>query len=399
MEISRDTLRRALASQRGEPPHLTGEAVLAYLNGGREEALETHLGACISCRKALVELSELAGARAPAPASSWAWRWAAASVLLFLGGLAWRWREAREPSPLPSAPYPGTAAFLPSALPVAGGEWAAEQTDATGTIGEASSLCLRKGGRLRMIRTSPPSLRLASGSLWVETEGEALTLEAGDLSISLSRGALVAEVLDPSPARGAWLMREALAGNPVPEVRVRVLEGEATLLSDGGNAARVLASGLSLARRGGAWVEGQGPSWPGPWHPLGQGVLTLKDSGKVLLEDPPASGYVFDALVRKRRPSAELGALFEAGGRGWEVPVGSGLLPAREGWTRLRIAVGGGRAKVSMEGREVLALPVDALDRKVRPRSERGVGVRAWGGNLEVCGARWRPAIERKGPP
>jgi len=145
--------------------------------------------------------------------------------------------------------------------------------------------------------------------------------------------------------------------------------------------------------------EGAPPSWreEGHWVPLGDGAL-MRDAARIFLKRPPEEGYVFEALIRKRDASAELGLLFRAAGASWEIPVGQNLLPPGEGWSRVRIVVDGSSCRATLGMRRLLSRPAGELREEASPSALVGVGLRVWGGDLETRGARWKRMPPGEGP-
>lgn len=373
MEPEQNVLRQAWASMEGAGAHLTDEAILAYLEGTREVAAEAHLASCPVCTRSLLELRRLVGkTAAPRPAGIRPW---AAAAALLLAVAAWQLLRIPKTAP-PSAPGPQVAPETrePSGLPQPGSVWKAVEADAESVLGESVCASLRQGSRLRL-GLSPLEMTLEGGALLLESSGEAVMLRLGEIQATMTDGALAAEM---PPASVAWLLRDARASEAP---RLTVLRGQA-LLGTG----QMLAAGQSL---------GQAASWQGSasWTRLlanGE-VAKVRDAARLFLQDPPEAGYVFEALVRKLERRAEAGLVFRAGGSGWEAPLGENLLPAQAGWSRVRIEAGQGWCMATVGMRKVVSRPVPELGRELASSGERGVGLKAWGGDLEVREARWRP--------
>ncbi len=361
----------------GEPArHPAEEALLGYLEGAREESLEAHLAACRRCRQALMGLQDLTRG---APARDRRWLPLAAASLL-LTASAW-WLASRHPDAA-VAPPPASeplASGVSGALPLPGpGEvWNAAEGDAEALAGDAVLLALRRGG---ILRVGKQELTLEKGVLFVESHGERVTLRLGTLGtwkVEMDEGLLAAEV--PAAPAFSWLLGEACAAE-APDVRLTLVRGLARLTGPTG--AREIRAGESLGEPL-RWTEA-------PWIPLAEGVSAVRDGARVFLKDPPEGGYVFEALIRKRAASAEAGVLFQVLGRSWEVPVGGNLLAAKEGWSRIRVQADASGCSVALGGRLLVSCAAGQLERKLCGASERGVGLRAWGGDLEVRDARWR---------
>ena len=77
-------------------------------------------------------------------------------------------------------------------------------------------------------------------------------------------------------------------------------------------------------------------------------------------------------------------------GKGWSVPLGANMMGAGEGWWRLRVSVDASSSRVLLGDREVAGYAASELPRKLMP-GPRGLGLKAWGGVIEVKDARWRP--------
>lgn len=319
------------------------------LDPAEAQALSAHLADCAACRtlreeSAAVSRKLVAGAKALE--TSWPLRpkrsflpWAAAAAVLLTAVLFW------PPKPQPSLPSAPVQA--PSRELLAG-------RSALVTLAEGASA-----------RVAGATVRLERGTLRIESPGEKVTLEAGALRVELSDGELLAEV---RPARAAWLLRDAWASES--EVRLTLVRGSARF------GERILKGGESL---------GPPLSWPetGSWK-------SLPPSTGILLPAPP-SRYVFEALVRKRQDSAEIEAVFTADGKGWSVPVGANLMSAGEGWWRLRVSVDASSSRVLLGEREVACYALSALSHKLLSNPSQGVGLKVWGGVVEVRDARWRP--------
>ena len=104
----------------------------------------------------------------------------------------------------------------------------------------------------------------------------------------------------------------------------------------------------------------------------------------------PESRFVGEILLRKRTAEAGTDVLFQAGGRGWRIPLGAHL-PSGDGWVRLRLERGQDSVRFLAGGREVLSVPPEALGSLLHPAPDApAFGIRAWGGDVEVREVRWR---------
>lgn len=311
-------------------------------------ALEAHLASCPSCRALREESRAVSGrlaAGAKALETSWPLRtkrsllpWAAAAAALVAAGLLWP-RKPQAPLPVPSVAAPLREV----------------------TAGRSVLVTLAEGASARV---SGSTVRLEKGLIRIESPGEKVTLEAGALKVELAEGELLAE---RAPVRTSLILRDAWAGDDA--VRLTLVRGIARVGD------RILKAGESLGE-------------PLAWRETGW--TSLDASPRILLTAPPAH-YVLEALVRKRQESAEVEAVIVASGKGWSVPLGANLMSAGEGWWRLRISVDAASARVLLGDREVAAYAPSELPRKLMPAAAQGVGLKAWGGVVEVKDARWRP--------
>lgn len=379
-----DALRRAWADMPAPSGHPSEEALLGYLeNGAGRAALEAHLARCAACRETLKALLVLS--RGPAGAlPRRAWPWAVAAALLLVAG---GWWLSRPLSPsgssedFPSAPGVEVLAETP-----AGPDWVADRGDLEGVAGRSVSLALRRGGALRVAEAGGAvEIHLMGGTLHLESPGEPVRLLAGGVLVAFEEAELAAGLEGAPGGDNAWLVRSALADEAGP-FHLSVLSGEVRLLS------RTLRAGQSVRVGGGILEEAPPVTWRRSDWQLLEGVrLVVRDAARTLLDSPPATGYVLEAMVRKRDAQAEMSLCFEALGRAWEVPVGANLLGVQDRWTRVRIEVGPWRTRLVVGGRELIRVPTAELPLKLSPRPERkGVGLRAWGGDLEIRSVRWR---------
>lgn len=378
-----EDLKRSWDSAPDPGVHPSEEAILAFLDSGRDRAaVEAHLARCSACAGSLAGLLDLC--RAPSsPDRRWI-PFAAAAGLLAAAAL---WRQTPPPAPEEgSAPAP-PAAFRPGPIPSPGGLWASGEEDAEAVLGDSVHALLRRGGVLRREAGAPLRAALERGAVLLDSPGENVALSIDGLAATFSDAALLAERLDASGL--SLLLREARAGSS-PCVRVKALRGNVQLGFPGGT--RVLKEGEQALFPDGALAPAGIAPWAPDrgWIPLAGG-LRIRDDRRSLLDPAPAGGYVFEALLRKRQAAAEVGLAFHAGGRGWEIPVGDNLLAAGEPWKRLRIEASPAGCRILLGSREILRRGAGELAREAWPREEGGIGLKAWGGDLEVREARWHP--------
>jgi hypothetical protein len=238
------------------------------------------------------------------------------------------------------------------------------------------ALRLRQAGRAEVSGTT---ITLHAGALAVESLGESVELRVGDLVATFQDAEVSLEAVLPAEPH-AWLMRSAYAA--APEGRLAVWRGQATLRL--GQEARVLEAGQ-------AFPEGASGIWRGcdAWTPC-PASGKLRDAA-LDLPGPPEDEVLIEALVRKAEERAELGVGIPVGGVRYELPTGAGL-GTGEGWTLLRVALQGGWCRVTVGEAVVVSCPRADLPRVTSQVPGRGLGLRAWGGDIEVKHARWKPA-------
>ena len=373
-----DRLREIWASEPAQASHPGEKALAAWLCGPSAfPSTEAHLAACGPCLEVLIRMKSGRRAR-----RAWIPLSAAAALL----GVAFLWQAGREaPS---SSPGPGSSSVPlrpPAPLPALGAPWVAAEGDAEVVLGDSVLAVLRKGALVRR-GEDPRSLSLEGGMLLLETPGERITLKAGSLTAEMDEGRLLTERRQP-PGPGWGSLSSAQAAEE-DKILLRVLEGSARVSIP--LEQRTLKAGESVCLEGGRLVPAEGPpDWAPPaWRDL-EASCTVRDSTQILLPEA-GSAYVFEALLRKRSPFAETGLVFQALGEGWEIPLGENLLPAREGWRRLRLESGPGWCRAVVGGSLLVDSPATGLGLRLLKGKAQGVGLKAWGGDLEVRRARWR---------
>ena len=288
------------------------------------EAMESHLADCTRCREAAVFL-------APPPVPEihgrrW-WPAAAAALLVVSLGLAWPRREKALPAPSLRAP----------------------SGDRTLLVGHAVSVTLREGSRWE-------GLSLLSGSAWIEDPGEALEVRVPGGVLSFSKASLLVEVL--AEAKASLLLRDAWAASP--RLRIWVRDGSAELRHADGSVEKFLPS----------------PA-PGSWR----GETGWRKGS------PVSEPYVWESVLRRKDPSGSAAIRFPAGGRCWEIPLGTPLLEAKD-LLRVRVESRSGRVRVRAGAYELLEAPVSSLEDRMKPVEGRP-GLRILGG-IEVLKERSR---------
>ena len=352
------------------------------LGPGERERLSVHLAACPACRQDLASLSEAVPEALPEGlAAEWAglivprrgripYALAAAGILAVAGLWLWKGREA-PPESVSRPLSPKTVEGREARLPAPGVSVAANGLEewVLGSTAEAALAPLSRGGIVQDGR-----FRLEAGRAWVESSGETVkvSLSGWDGTLEVSEGAVALAV---RPERVSLLMGEAWAGEEgwgITVIRGKARAGE-----------RTLSAGESLGS-GAPKEDFRG------WKALTKAEGALRDSVRTLLQEGGPPSWTAEFQVRKKQPEAEGALLFRSGGRGWEVPLGA-YLPS-SGSARLRLEVSSGRARLLAGGRQVFSGAADALAKAIYPSDTRSpLAFRAWGGDLEIREARWRP--------
>lgn len=388
---------------------------LAAVAGGRpgpdREAVLAHAADCPSCRAALAELSpsgtagdaalSAAGLRAarkafPRPRRPWIPLAAAASLLLAIPLLRFRTAGRAE---TPDAPPPGSGAasfpfHSPSPFHAAGTDRLldAGAADLEFPLGRAVTAVLRRGSRVQLLEET--ALRVLEGTLWVEAPGEPIRILAGEAVVSAEETMLLVEMPRPAGAAGFPFLREALAGDAAG--RLRVLSGAATVRRPGIAVVRVAAGQELLldAARPSQIPADQPPTWRGDggWERTPGSLPARLREGRLVLAPPGGealrSSYVWETRFRRIDLTAGAAVCFEAGGRGWELPLGAPLGEGT-GWVRVRVEVRDGWVRVRAGAYEMLSARVETLAGRLETVAPV-CGLRAWGGDLEIADSRWR---------
>jgi hypothetical protein len=256
-------------------------------------------------------------------------------------------------------------------------------------VGRSGAAILAPGGRARLLGDR---LHLEAGDLRLESPGEPLVLEAAGARVDLESGILLAEEVRGGDAGAAALLfRQACAADDAAVV-LRLLEGVARVRDATGASRDLSADRWVRVRRG--VVESSGavqgpPRWRGDggWRRL-EGFPKRLPEGSHPLGPPSGKVQVWEAVLRRARPSAYAGLLFEAEGKTWLLPVGSPLGTEGE-WLRIRATLSGGWVRVQAGGFELLRCPLSTLPGRL-DAAEGGFGIRVWGGEVEVREVRWR---------
>lgn len=367
------------------------------LEASQRRRLEGHLGECPACQARSHEIQEVGSllgrelARREAPFAqeatpvlrrvrTWPWWLGAAAVLLLCIKLL-------RPEAVPVRPPQGSGQAVEVEAvppPLLQGFCRAETEDLEGVLGRSVLAALRKGGVLDARGARPVLIR---GALHLDAPGEAMTLKAGEALLTFEDASLTLEIMG-RPAPLAWLA--SVFAEDGAGVRVAVWRGsvEATI---GGSPKTTLKEGQGALIQGGRLIPEQTSGWRGTegWMPLEPAPFSLRDAARELLHEPP-QGYVLEALVRKRLPVAELGVRMPGASGVYELPVGGSLQAAA--WTRLRLERRRGWHRISLGSSEVLSGPESRLRRAGALVEGKGVGLRAWGGDVEVKQVRWRIA-------
>lgn len=353
---------------------------------------EGHLTACPSCRAELASLV-VAGQVPLRPGLQARWaalaparggrRWqvaslAAAALLLLLGGLFRRSREAMPPGDAGPAPLMGDARVGSEARGVAPDLVAGSLLEVM--VGSAGQIAMAPGSRGRI--SGARAFRLERGIAWVAAVGEPLriTLMGWEGTLEMEDADVLVHV-DSAPAARAGLFlgtawgREGVWG-------VSVLRGEVTVRSADGT--RRLGAGQVLG------VLPPSIRDPRGWRIVPGGPWAVRDGIQAFLPSGPGLPCVAEVLLRKKDSAAEAALLFEAAGRTWQVPLGVHL-PVDRGWVRLRLELGTGKVRLMAGGEEVLSCRPEALPALSYPAAGKTPwGIKAWGGDVEIREARWR---------
>ncbi len=370
------------------------------LDPAQREGLARHLEACGACRTLHQESGKLSlrleqealwlGRSFPAPARP-LWTRALAASAAAAGLLLWAGLRESHPVPARALSEPPGHAQAPAAIRE--GMCRAETGDLEGIVGRSVLVALRREGT---VRVSGTDLELLSGALLLDSPGEAVRLRWGEARVSFSDAALSLETADGPPraaaSASAWMPRAEAAS--APECHLAVLRGEVAL--DLGNGRTLLRAGQAALLKGDVLSpEGAAghPAWQGAsgWIQLGDGDTLLQDAVRDFLQAPSGGGYVMEALIRKRETTAELGLRLAAPDGVYETPVGPALGGPETGWTRIRMECRGGWFRAAVGETPIVSCPAQQLALAGRRSAGRGVGLRAWGGTLEVKQVRWRP--------
>lgn len=294
--------------------------------------------------------------------------WAAAAAVLLAAGL-WAWRLPDRGSPAVTVP-PSSAPVSPREARLPGAGMVAASALEEWVLGPTATAALAPGSRGGL--DARGRFRLEEGLARVETSGEAVHISIGEEILEVLDGALA---LQAGSRKLSWLLREAEAGGG--DWGVTVLRGTAKAGD------RILKAGESLGS--GASLE----DFRG-WNPLTASEGLFRNGARTLLPAEAPSAYVAEFRVRKRQSSAEGALLFRAGGKPREVVLG-GQLPS-SGWVRLRLEISAARVRLLVGGRTSFACTPGGLDVLTYPSEHpAALSLKAWGGDLEIGEARWRP--------
>lgn len=314
------------------------------------------------------------------------WGWAAAAATLAAGFLLWRGGSGglEAPSSLPVPPP--SEALLPPEPVLAGPFEAAGDTEAV--FGRAILAAVRKGTQLE---AHADGITLHRGALYLESPGESVRVLCDTLQLEGASASFTVERESPARVSSVWC-REAMASD-AEGVSITVWSGQVTARS--GGVASVLHAGQSVCLHGDVWSEAAPaapPAWRGRqgWVPLQDAELKWKGSSRILLPEL-ADGSQIDFLVRKADRLAECALRVPVPKGMVEIPLGV-CLPASKDWTRVRVTVRGGWCRIQVGATRVASAPLATLDQVgyLASGGESGFGLRAWGGDLVVSGARWR---------
>ncbi len=376
----------------------------------RREALEGHLAACPACqgyrrrlqgirrhlREGAAEFATpfhgLQRPSLPLPSRRIPWPWIAAAAA---AGLALYCRvtwlgPGEGPQASPQA-TPATRAPISSPI-VFQGLCKAESGDRDGVVGRSVLASIRQGGTLRV---EGSRLELVSGALHLDSPGEAVSVQAASGLLALEDGEVSLELLR-KPGTLSWLASAyADQAEEAPWIRLVVWRGQASLVLGGEKTS--LQAGQGVLMEGGRLTLDKSlrsAAWRGltGWVDLVHEPLVLKDSARDFLSVPHQDGkkgYVLEVLLRKRVPIAELSLRLSSEAGTFEFPVGA-YLTASEQWTRIRLECQGGWCRASVGSSEIVSCAGTALERMGLRMEAGGVGLRAWGGDVEVKEVRWR---------
>ena len=339
-----------------------------------------HLVFCPDCRDHLDSLAEAEPepmppsllrrweALLPARRRAWVPYAAAAGLLAAVGLGVWKRPEKARDPVVP--PVSVSQSVLEARLPVVGEIVSASSLRewVLGSTAEAALAPLSRGGI-----AADGSFHLEAGRAWVESSGDPVMVSVAgfDGILEVSDGAMALKVDQARPL--SLLMGEAWAGEEgwgITVVRGTAKAGD-----------RILSAGESLGL-GAPKEDFRG------WTNLKSADGLLKEGTRTLLSE--ASSYVAELTVRKRQPEAEGALRFRSGGKGWELLLGA-QLPA-SGWVRLRVETSPDRLRFLAGGRECLSRPPGELQDVLYPSPEgSALSLKAWGGDLEIRDARWRP--------
>lgn len=300
-------------------PCPSAERLAAYREGRTAlPDVEAHLNACPECRDVLrafpqgdpdpLPASLMEGLRAMRPGRRVLWPAAAAALLLAAGLAAWRMQGGRPPSP--ATPPPPASVEL--------------------------DLVASPGSRFETL----PGLRLASGTLWLET--------ASPLTVGIPGGTLDIEsgrwVLEAPRKELAWIAA-AEAAERKPAIRIWALEGRGRLQGDRleGPVRADLGEDGTLSR-----TPLQAPEAEALERRRLEALLALPEIPR---EGPPPASFRWVTAFAGREGSAEAELVFPVGGtwRRWvaglagERPRASETVEVRWDGARLRARVGGRR--------------------------------------------------------